>query len=274
MSSTLQSILVVHLNPLPGRDSDFDQWWTYVHIRDVMCLTGSLGVQRFRRHRHQLHHDAQTHIPHHEWLTIYEIANTRASVAEHLRDGATERMPISDGAEYETVSDYYFDPVSPLPRYNPERGFRPADDILGSRLAVDPASVDRFERWFVEEHAESMLQTGAALTASLFRFSDTQMMKTPPFNNYFAVYSVADTRGALDQWASLIRKRPARESLGYDSAFEFGPHAEATIGCYGPVTPRITAESVLNAPPGERAVADQVRIALAGHMLSSKPMGL
>jgi hypothetical protein len=239
-----------------------------------MHLTGSIAVQRFRRHRRQLSYAGETYAPYHEWLTIYENDDTRASVDGHLRYGATERMPISDGAEYDTVSDYYFDPVLPLPEYCAGVGFRLSDTILCGRVAVEGEHVESFERWFVEEHAELMSRSQATSTATLFRLSMAQMMKTVPFNNYVSIYSVVDPVAALHHWASFIRGRSLHASLGYDSAFAWGPDAEATIGCYAPVTPRITSESVIHAPPGERAVAEQVRAAQAKYMLTAKPMGL
>ena len=42
----MQPVLTVLINPVAGREDDFNDWYTNVHIRDVMRFAGSIRVQR------------------------------------------------------------------------------------------------------------------------------------------------------------------------------------------------------------------------------------
>ena len=51
----MYSHLIVLTEPVAGRDDDFNDWYTWVHIRDVMRMSPVvIAVQRFKRSAQQL----------------------------------------------------------------------------------------------------------------------------------------------------------------------------------------------------------------------------
>lgn len=45
----MRYVLEVCSRALPGRDADYERWYSDVHVKDVLALPGFESVQRFRR---------------------------------------------------------------------------------------------------------------------------------------------------------------------------------------------------------------------------------
>ena len=45
----MRHLLQVSSRAMPGRDADYDRWYTEVHVWDVLALPGFLSCERFRR---------------------------------------------------------------------------------------------------------------------------------------------------------------------------------------------------------------------------------
>lgn len=88
----MQSLLVVLMSCKPGSETAYNDWYTNVHIRDVMRLPGSIAVQRFSRVA------AESVAP--PYLALYEIADRTACIDGHQERLYTIRMPISPAAEF------------------------------------------------------------------------------------------------------------------------------------------------------------------------------
>ena len=41
--------LIVLTNPVDGREDEYNDWYTNVHLDDVLKIPGVVGAQRFRR---------------------------------------------------------------------------------------------------------------------------------------------------------------------------------------------------------------------------------
>ena len=89
------SLLIVFMNAKGGRDDEFNDWYTNVHIRDVMRLPGSTAVQRFR-----LGSPSYADKSAHRYLALYEIADRKACIQGHLERLYTPRMPISPAGDF------------------------------------------------------------------------------------------------------------------------------------------------------------------------------
>ena len=50
-AAMIQALYVVLTNAAPGRDADFNDWYSNVHARDTMRMRGALAQQRFRSRR-------------------------------------------------------------------------------------------------------------------------------------------------------------------------------------------------------------------------------
>src|SRR5690606_28970654 len=101
--------MVVLANPVPGREDEFNEWYTNTHLRDVVAVPGIQSAQRFKlcdpmgfEHRHQ-------------YLALYEIDSDdrEAVIEELLRRRGTASMQISEALDMDTAVGGVFEPCSP-----------------------------------------------------------------------------------------------------------------------------------------------------------------
>lgn len=93
--------LIALTNALEGRDDEFNDWYTNVHLGDVLKLPGVVAAQRFRMSETQ-------HPPgsfEHRYMAIYEIEidDIRTTLAELKRVGGTAAMPMSPALDSERM---------------------------------------------------------------------------------------------------------------------------------------------------------------------------
>lgn len=91
-----KSILVVYTKPVEGRESEYDEWYSSVHLPEVVRLD---GFEAARRYRFVPSGDGGEH-PALPFLAIYDIADgmleaARAALAEALRSSSAA---VRDGA--------------------------------------------------------------------------------------------------------------------------------------------------------------------------------
>jgi hypothetical protein len=93
-------ILVVQTNPLPGREDEYNDWYTNRHLQDVLKVPGFKSAQRFELA--QPDERAKW-----RYLAIYEFESEAPEgvVDDVLRKVAgTSAMPLSDGMDVQSVS--------------------------------------------------------------------------------------------------------------------------------------------------------------------------
>lgn len=96
----MDHLLLVLSNQRDGRHDDFNDWYSHVHVRDLMRLPGSLAVQRLRLapdgvvQAVGIVHDRQF-----DYLAVYECHDIERVSADH---GAvfTPMMLISDSFDF------------------------------------------------------------------------------------------------------------------------------------------------------------------------------
>jgi hypothetical protein len=85
--------LIALTNPLEGRDDEFNDWYTNIHLADVLKLPGVTAAQRYRLA------DTQHRPGSFEWsyMAVYEIevADISETLAALKAASGTERMPLS-----------------------------------------------------------------------------------------------------------------------------------------------------------------------------------
>lgn len=104
-------ILLVLSNASDGRDEEFNDWYTNVHLTDVLKVEGFIAAQRFRLADAQLRPDQATP---HRFLAVYEIeAEDVHQPLEALTSGvASGAIPLSDTLDRRSLTTYLFTPVS------------------------------------------------------------------------------------------------------------------------------------------------------------------
>jgi hypothetical protein len=100
---------VVFTNAVPGREDEFNDWYTNRHIPDVLKLPGVVAAQRFKLS------EQQRREPPYPWqyLAIYEADTDDLSVTiEALKErSGTSVMPKSDAMAEQRVA-WFFSPIT------------------------------------------------------------------------------------------------------------------------------------------------------------------
>jgi hypothetical protein len=79
--------LFVFSSAAEGRDDEYNDWYTNVHLGEVLALGPFTAAQRFRLSEHQMFPQQ------HGYVAVYEFEGTAAEAAQALHDGsATLRM--------------------------------------------------------------------------------------------------------------------------------------------------------------------------------------
>src|SRR4051794_23433633 len=95
-------LYVVQSSPVPGREDEFNDWYSNVHLKDVLKVDGFLSAQRF-----MFHPVAGPHTPQHRYLALYDVeADDLQSTENHNQYLATEtdEMPMTDAFDMSTYS--------------------------------------------------------------------------------------------------------------------------------------------------------------------------
>lgn len=103
--------LIVLSNAKPGCEDEYNDWYTDVHLADMLQVPGIVGAQSFRRILNQ--HDPGPY----RWayMALFECENDNVKqVVERLRGrSGTESVPIR-GAVHEVLYVGYFEPIADL----------------------------------------------------------------------------------------------------------------------------------------------------------------
>lgn len=92
-----RSVLVVFTKPVEGQDKEFNDWYSNVHLPEVIALDGFVAA---RRYRYAPAHEGET-IPNLPFLAIYEIEPGRQDVARAVLAAAlkSSAFAVSEGRE-------------------------------------------------------------------------------------------------------------------------------------------------------------------------------
>jgi len=86
-------LLVVHSNPVAGREAEYDDWYDHRHLADVLRVPGVVAARRYDYSSVQM----TPALPAHRHLALYEIEidDIRLFTAAMAQRSNTESMPIS-----------------------------------------------------------------------------------------------------------------------------------------------------------------------------------
>ena len=95
---------IVLTNAVEGRDDEFNDWYTNVHLPDVLAIPGIISAERFRLAPAQRNPDQPYH-----YLAIYEIETDDLAfiTSEIGRRAGTDAMVISDAMAAEKLAAIY-----------------------------------------------------------------------------------------------------------------------------------------------------------------------
>jgi len=94
--------LLVFTDAVEGRESDYNDWYNGIHLREVLELPGFVGAQRFSVSAALPGSEA----PRQKYLAVYEIEADDLDAALKGLSEATPSMTISDALDRSSVTAY------------------------------------------------------------------------------------------------------------------------------------------------------------------------
>ena len=84
-------ILVVHTNAKAGEDEAFNDWYSNVHVQEVVQIPGFVSAQRFKLSDQQMGGESE-----YKYLAIYEIEAESAGAALDALKAARPNLNMTD----------------------------------------------------------------------------------------------------------------------------------------------------------------------------------
>lgn len=251
----MQALLVVLINPVEGREDDFNNWYTHVHIRDVMRFAGSIRVQRL------VESENQVETPSHKYFTLYDTFDPALLSLEHREAMGTRRMVITHAHDQASVINAYYYPVAS--RTNcPTALTCDEQPLILEMIDVPTEQRDVFEDHYAGSRLPDLLRAPGHMAGALMRFDRAgQMFEFEPAFSHIAVWRVDDLPRALPAWQ--------KESLP-----PFLNGLRRQVGCYIPQAPYLTRDHVLRASTDELAVEEAMRQRAEQENATTEQLGL
>jgi hypothetical protein len=93
--------LIALANPVAGKEQEFNEWYSNVHIPDVTSLPGVKSGKRFRITRDKPW----------KYVAEYEIESDDIAKWEADATEALKKMVMSDSLDFNTLVTLYMEPV-------------------------------------------------------------------------------------------------------------------------------------------------------------------
>lgn len=244
----IDDLLIVLSNPRDGRHAEFNDWYSNIHVRDVMRLRGSSAVQRLRRvDVPGVETDAAF-----DYLAVYECHDIEQLSAGH---GAvfTPMMLISDSFDFAMREAYYTPHVH---RQVAGAAIHDGDYVL-ERIGAE-AGPD-FIAWYAAVRMPALMALPGVVLGSFASLAAHQMLEPHADSAHIALYRTQDRSATLAGWHGA----PALQD-----------GVTARIACFAPLIPRWTAGQVVHPSAEARGAEARARVALGDRVHRGFPPGL
>lgn len=240
----MQAALTVLNNPLEGRDDAFNDWYTNVHIRDVMRFGGSIRVQRLEAST------VQVEAPSHRYFTIYDTFDPALLSQEHHDAAGTRRMVVKIDYDRPGIINGYYYPVASRTN-NPVCLTPDGLPMILEQIDISAEQRDVVEDWYAGAHLPALLKQAAHVSGTLMRFDPAgQLAQFTPVYSHVAIWRVSDLAAAVESW----REAASGALAGL----------KRRVSCFEPMEPYLTRDHVLNATDEMLAVEEGARLRAEG----------
>jgi hypothetical protein len=96
-------------NPVEGREAEFNDWYTNIHLRDLLRVPGIVRAQRLKASKTQLSSEPQPW----QYMAIYDCD---APSVQHIVDGISARAGTSEMTPSSAIANTrcvcFFEPIT------------------------------------------------------------------------------------------------------------------------------------------------------------------
>jgi hypothetical protein len=240
----IEALLVVLTNAMPGRDDDFNDWYTNVHTRDALRFRGSLAQQRFKLSREQVQDYPNGFVA--KYLALYEVYDAVRFTREHVDNALTPRMEVENSIDISRLDDFHYYPLQF--RDKKPRTFQNGSVVL-EQIQAKPGQDAALRDWYNDVYMPDRFRQEDIITGAFLAYDPYgQMMAFEPAHNHVAIWRLSDDK-ARDLWrrSTALRDCPYldREKLA--------------VTCWDILTKRVTEDDVLNTTAEALAAEEAAR---------------
>ena len=244
----MRTLMAVVCNAVAGRDDEMNEWYTWVHVRDVMKLPGSIAVQRWALAALQPRGAKPF-----KYLALYELSDQDACTKGHAAKVFTPEMPISSAFDFNSFHEAYYDPVDngSTAEFAAPAGEAP---VLFARMNAVEGEAGALETFFTGGALSQIACLPGVRAAHLFRYGHDQIFAGASPYSHVLVGQLCAVHAAVPAWDAFVS--------GLSSAQQPVAWDRAEIAVYEPIMPRLTAAEVLHPSAEAQARSDRARAAL------------
>ena len=244
-------VMLVFANPIPGREAEFNDWYTNTHMGDLLQLQGWVGAQRFR-----IVTNVQPRLSTagylHGYLIIWELEETDASTAlarmtaaisgGKSRLGAAFNYTPGAGANgtYEVMGPRISRPDGKgptMPNTDDNRAPRPNRYVLmefTNPLAGKEADFEKASNQRIQE----ILKIPGWMAVQRFRMADTPGRAPGPKPKYLNIWETegVSAQAVNDALTNALKGGTVQKNSAADET-------TAEIVYWEPITPYVTKDA-------------------------------
>jgi len=249
----IEAILVVFSKPKDGRDDDFNDWYTNIHIRDALRFRGAIAAQRFALSPDQpqrLSGDFGW-----KYLALYDVFDAARFSREHWDNALTPRMMVTDSFDDTVLDDYHYYPLM-FRNNDPDAAQR--GGLIAEQLNAAPGQEAAFQDWYLDSYLPAAMQRLGVQSGALLKFRPYgQLMPTAPAHAYFAFYRIADA-ACITGWRNdrLLDDSPLVD------------HASMQITAWDKLTDRVTEDDVRHTSAAALAAEERARARMGDKVMA------
>ncbi len=101
----MKTVFMVHSNPVKDREQEFNNWYTNVHLREVLQIDGFISAQRFKLAAAQVINNQP-----YNYLALYEIDSENITQTLKNLAGASD-LQMSDAIDSASMQISVFDSI-------------------------------------------------------------------------------------------------------------------------------------------------------------------
>jgi hypothetical protein len=249
----IEAMLVVLSNPCPGRDDDFNDWYTNIHLRDALRFRGSIAAQRFKRSAIQVKVAGVE--PDWQYLALYEAFNAALFTREHHDATLTPRMKISDAFDLSILNDYYYFPLQ-FRENDPENPH--SGGVVLEQFNPVAEQEEIFRCWYRDEYFPQITARPGVRSGSFLMFRPHgQLLPTTPPHKYIAIYRIAEPSAAF-AW---------QDNPVLSAASPMDP-STLRITCWDVLTQRVTEDDVHHTSAAALANEENARAHMGNRIIT------
>lgn len=109
------SLYVVHSNPVPGREAEYNEWYSTQHLHDLVAIPGFVRARRF-----EISGADEPALSAYRYLALYEIEGDPQAAMGNMSDAVTAGMHLSEALSpellattYTAITDWIHEPAAP-----------------------------------------------------------------------------------------------------------------------------------------------------------------